>query len=208
MNIPDQLITDSLLPYGVKAAPELCSSIRAHIELLLRWNKQISLTTVTNPAEILRFHFGEGAFAASALGIAHGRLADVGTGAGFPGLPLKLVRPEIDLVLIESNARKAVFLREVVRALSLERVEVVRTRAEDLTATDPPFDFVTARAIGRYKELISWATRQLSFAGRVVLWLGEADLSAISANPGWDWSEPILIPASKNRYVLQGTKQH
>lgn len=207
MNISDQLIIDSLLPYGVRAAPELCSRIRAYIELLLRWNKQIPLTTVTNPEEILRFHFGECAFAANVFGIEHGRLADVGTGAGFPGLPLKLVCPELDLFLIESNSRKVVFLREVVRAISLEKVKVIRNRADGLPPADPPFDFVTARAVGRYEELISWASLQLSPAGRVVLWLGKEDLSSISANPEWDWSEPILIPASKNRYVLQGTKK-
>ncbi|MGH9756168.1 MAG: 16S rRNA (guanine(527)-N(7))-methyltransferase RsmG [Candidatus Acidiferrales bacterium] len=207
MNISNDLITDSLLPYGVTVTLELRSSIRVYLELLLRWNQQISLTTVTKPEDILRFHFGESAFAANAFRVERGRLADVGPGAGFPGLPLKLVRPELDLFLIESNSRKAVFLQEVVRAMSLEQVKVIRSRAKDLTETNPKFDIVTARAVGRYDELISWATRQLAPNGRLILWLGEADVRAISATPGWEWSDPVLIPASKNRYILQGDKK-
>lgn len=208
MNISNDLITDSLHPYGVSASPELCTKIRAYIELLLLWNKQVSLTTVTNPVEIVRFHFGESAFAAHAFHVDHGRLADVGTGAGFPGLPLKSVRPELEVILIESNARKVVFLREAVRAMLLDRVEVIRSRAEDLDLANPPLDFITARAVGGYEEFICWAASHLSPDGRVILWLGESDLSVVSSNPAWNWSEPVLIPASRNRYLLQGSKKH
>lgn len=206
MNISDDLIIHSLLPYGVRVAPDLCSKIKVYIELLLRWNKQISLTTVTNPAEILRFHIGESAFAASAMNIERGRLADVGTGAGFPGLPLKLVRPDIDLFLIESNARKAAFLREAVRAMSLARVDVIRSRAEDLIAPGPPFDFVTARAVGKFDELLSWAAGRISPTGRVILWIGEADMQAVSKLPGWNWQEHVHIPGSKCRYLQSGSR--
>ncbi|MGH9698477.1 MAG: 16S rRNA (guanine(527)-N(7))-methyltransferase RsmG [Candidatus Acidiferrales bacterium] len=207
MNISDDLIIDSLHPYGVTVSPELCSRIRLYIDLLLLWNRQISLTTVTKPEEILRFHFGESVFAANAFRVERGRLADVGTGAGFPGMPLKLVRPELELLLIESNSRKTVFLQEVVRAMSLEQVKVIRSRAKDFTEEDQKFDIVTARAVGRYDELVPWATRQLAPDGRMILWLGEADVRVISATPGWEWSDPVLIPSSKNRYLLQGAKK-
>lgn len=181
--------------------------IRTYIELLLRWNRRISLTTVTKPEEILRFHIGESAFAAAALPIDHGRLADVGTGAGFPGLPLKLVQPELDVLLIESNSRKAVFLREVVRVINLDRVEVVRSRAEEMSLTIPPFDFITARAVGDHEGLLSWVSGRLSPAGRVILWIGEEDEEIISKKSGWNWSDRIHIPGSRSRYILHGTKR-
>ena len=205
MQISDDLIIHALRPYGVNVTPDLCSKIRAYVELLLRWNQKISLTTVTNPEEILRFHFGESVFSASAMKIERGRLADVGTGAGFPGLPLKLVRPEIDLFLIESNARKVVFLREAVRAMSLDGVEVLHVRMEDLAAADPPYDFVTARAVGNFEELLGWAAGRIAPTGRVVLWVGEEDMRAVSKLPGWNWSEPVHIPGSKSRYLQQGS---
>ena len=98
-------------------ASELCERIRTYISLLLRWNQSISLTTVTNSDEILRFHFGESLFAASAFSLENGRLADVGSGAGFPGLPLAMLLPDLNVTLIESNAKKFTFLSEVVREL-------------------------------------------------------------------------------------------
>lgn len=175
--------------------------------MLLRWNRQVSLTTITNPEEILRFHFGESVFALAAIPIEHGRLADVGTGAGFPGLPLKMARPELALALIESNSRKAVFLREAVRAMSLERVEVIRSRMEEVDSSIPRFDFITARAIGDHEGLLSWASGRLSPEGRVILWLGEGDAEAISKQPYWNWSGRSHIPGSRNRYILHGSRK-
>lgn len=207
MNFSDGQISQALQPYGVNATPELSSKIRAYIELLLVWNKRISLTTVTNPEEILRFHFGESMFAASAVEIEHGRLADVGTGAGFPGLALKLARPALDVLLIESNSRKAVFLREVIRSIGLKGVEVARGRAEDLGAEISTFDFVTARAVGHFDKFLSWASGRLSSAGRAIIWIGEADVPDVENIPGWNWSAPVRIPASKSRCLLQGSKR-
>src|SRR5579862_4995269 len=118
-SIPDYLIEKTLAEYGVSVTSAIRSSVRAYISLLLRWNERISLTTITDPVEILRFHFGESMFAASAVPIRNGRLADVGSGGGFPGLPLKIMVPSLDLVLIESNAKKASFLSECIRELNL-----------------------------------------------------------------------------------------
>lgn len=196
--------------YRVHADPGslLIDSIQRYISLLLQWNRSFSLTTVTDPDEIVRFHFGESLFAVSALSITSGRLADVGSGAGFPGLPLRMACPTLDLTLIESNAKKATFLAEVVRRLELDRVNVFRGRMEDFPEDRATaFDFVTARALGQFEHLLGWSKARLDPDGRVCLWLGEADAATISKHAGWGWSEPIGIPGSERRFVLAGSPE-
>ena len=204
-SLSDVQIADALAPYGVSPPDlQLCETIRSYISLLLRWNSKISLTTVTDPLEIVRFHFGESMFAASCASIREGRLADVGTGAGFPGVPLKLLAPELRLCLIESNKKKAAFLSEIVRDLGLERTEIYRGRMEDYPGGEPAFDFVAARALGMHAEVLEWSRTHLSVDGRVLLWLGQADTFAICRAPNWNWSAPSLIPRSERRYLLVG----
>ena len=204
LEIPE--IQAQLEPYGLEASPELCISIQRYIALLLQWNKRISLTTVTNPLEVVRFHFGESLFAASIVPIRDGRLADVGSGAGFPGLALRLMVPDLSAALIESNVKKAAFLSEIVRDLKLDHVMVARTRMEDFSSAEPGFDFVTARALGKHDELLAWASKTLTGTGRVILWLGEEDCATISRKSGWNWRNPIHIPGSKRRFLLVGAK--
>lgn len=199
-------IKAQLKPYGLEASPELCISIQRYIALLLQWNKRISLTTVTNPLEVVRFHFGESLFAASIVPIRDGRLADVGSGAGFPGLALRLMVPDLSAALIESNVKKAAFLSEIVRDLKLDHVMVARTRMEDFSSAEPGFDFVTARALGKHDELLAWASKTLTGTGRVILWLGEEDCATITRKSEWSWRDPLHIPGSKRRFLLVGAK--
>lgn len=185
---------------------ELADAIRLYISLLLQWNRSISLTTVTDPEEIVRFHFGESLFAASVYQIRSGRLADVGSGAGFPGLPLKMLSPAINLTLIESNAKKAAFLSEVVRRLQLEDVRVFRGRMEEFGGKEK-FDFVAARALGRFEALLTWSQDRLATAGKLILWVGGDDAKTVSRLPGWTWSVPEKIPQSRRRFVLSGSRK-
>ncbi len=198
------LIASTLVEYGVAVAPSLCDTIRRYISLLSRWNERISLTTVTDPSEILRFHFGESMFAASAVPILYGRLADVGAGAGFPGIPLKLIIPSLQVMLIESNVKKAAFLSECIRDLDLSGVEVYRGRYEDFPAYDAHFDFVTARALGDYSPLVKWSRAAIAPAGKLVLWLGERDSIEISRETAFKWRRPISVPGSNRRTILAG----
>ncbi|HTW30709.1 MAG TPA: RsmG family class I SAM-dependent methyltransferase, partial [Candidatus Sulfotelmatobacter sp.] len=115
--LSDAFIKDVLLPYGMDPDGDLCAAIRAYIAILLKWNSKIALTTVTEPGEILRIHFGESFFACATAGIGAGRVADIGTGAGFPGIPIRMVSPSVDLILVEPVAKKTAFLHEVVRKL-------------------------------------------------------------------------------------------
>jgi 16S rRNA (guanine527-N7)-methyltransferase len=205
-DITDKAITLILGEYGVAATPALCLAIQKYISVLLRWNEKIALTTITDPPDIVRFHFGESMFGASVVPIKEGRLADVGTGAGFPGLPLKLVLPSLDLVLIESNAKKASFLSECIREVNLTGVEAYRGRFEDIEAEQNRFDFVTARALGDYSNLLTWSHRQLTLGGSLVLWLGERDAIEMRKTSSFNWRAPVPITGSDRRVLLIGNK--
>jgi len=198
-------IRECLAPYAVNAELELCEGIRKYIELLLAWNKKISLTTVTDPEQIARFHFGESLFLIKQGGLEKGRLADVGSGAGFPGLPLAMALPELHVILIESNSKKAAFLSEVIRDLYLKNVTVARVRMENFEKSSEPFDFIAARALGNYEALAEWAKGRLTSLGKLVLWVGVDDATRISYMGGWDWERPVPIPDSRNRTILIGT---
>jgi 16S rRNA (guanine527-N7)-methyltransferase len=137
---------------------------------------------------------------ASATPAARPIVADVGSGAGFPGLPLKLWAPQISLTLIESNHKKATFLREVTRALTLTDVNIQTTRAELLTATT--FDVVTLRAVERFETILPIAATLVAPAGRLALLISSAQLEAARATlPDFSWSEPIPIPLSRSRLL-------
>ncbi|MFY9753455.1 MAG: 16S rRNA (guanine(527)-N(7))-methyltransferase RsmG [Candidatus Acidiferrales bacterium] len=204
-SLSDIEIRNALSPYDFVPSSQVCSLIRSYIETLLRWNQRISLTTVTDPAKILRFHFGESLFAIKAAGIELGRLADVGSGAGFPGLALALALPGLQATLIESSAKKATFLAEVIRTLNLPQVRVLRERMEDISSQETTFDFITARAVGNHEELLSWAQSRFTLGGAAVLWLGEQGCQEILSVDGWVWSNPAQIPGSRSRFILSGS---
>jgi len=205
--ISNSLIESTLQPYGVAIAPDFADKVRAYISLLLKWNKTISLTTVTDPIEILKFHFGESIFAASVVSFGKSRLADVGSGAGFPGLALSIVAPDVTATLIDSNTKKCAFLSEVARGLGLPNVTVFRGRMKEFPPKSHAFDFVAARALGQFDELLAWSKEHLTSAGKVVLWLGEADSGEISKGRGWKWDGPVLIPGSEQRCLLVGSRR-
>ena len=123
------------------------------------------------------------------------RLADLGSGAGFPGIPIKLWAPEISVTLIESNHKKATFLREVIRSLTLTDVDIQNVRAEDLTQT---FDIVTFRAVERFAEILPVAARLLAPRGRLALLIASSQYRRrpIRPSPTSLGRAPIPIPES------------
>jgi 16S rRNA (guanine(527)-N(7))-methyltransferase RsmG len=131
------------------------------------------------------------------------RLADLGSGAGFPGIPIKLWAPRISLTLIESNQKKATFLREVARALTLTDINIRNVRAQTL----PPaqFDVVTLRAVERFTDALPVAARLLTPAGRLALLISsrQAD-QACAALRSFTWATPLPIPDSASRILLIG----
>jgi len=201
--LTDRAIRAALQPYGVSLGEAQVEAIRRYASILLLWNQKLNLTSLRNPTEILGRHFGESLFALAVVPVSSGRLADVGSGAGFPGLALKAARPELDVHLIESNSKKAVFLTEVARTLGV-RVEIHRGRYQELRPDPHSFDFVTTRALGDPRLVLRWARATLKETGRVVLWLGAGDAARTSSSLNWTWREPIPIPQSLRRVLLIG----
>jgi 16S rRNA (guanine527-N7)-methyltransferase len=197
-------IRRELSAYGILPAPVACEKIQLYIGLLLAWNKKISLTKYVDPIEIIKFHFGESLFVLNSLQLAEGTLADVGSGAGFPGLPIALLSSSLDVSLIEANGKKAAFLSEVVRRLGLRNVKVLNTRMEDAKAS-PFLDFVTVRAVAQTEELFGWAKRSLAKGGKLVLWVGDEGTKNSCQIKGWQWAAPVLIPGSQKRYIVVGS---
>ena len=129
------------------------------------------------------------------------RVADVGSGAGFPGVPLKLWAPSIQLTLIESNQKKSVFLREIVRSLTLTDVEIQTARAETL----PPasFDVVTLRAAERFATVLPVADALARPGGRLALLIGSAQVEpARSLVRDRQWLPPLPVPHSRSRVLF------
>ncbi|HXO36714.1 MAG TPA: 16S rRNA (guanine(527)-N(7))-methyltransferase RsmG [Candidatus Acidoferrales bacterium] len=195
------------------------NDISTYIDILLRWNSRINLTAIRDPEEIVTRHFGESVFVARQLfptGAHAGtaalirsaeqspapRVADIGSGAGFPGVPIKLWAPNIALTLIESNHKKATFLREVARSLTLTNVNILNVRAEEVAQR---FDLVTLRAVERFADTLPDAARLLAPAARLALLITAPQIKtarSILQNVGWD--TPLPIPGSKSRVLLVG----
>jgi len=181
--------------------------IQQYTRILLAWNEKINLTSIRDPLEILNRHFCECMYAASTAPVEHGRLADVGSGAGFPGLPLKIIRPELQVFLIESNVKKATFLAEVIRDLGLAGARVLVSRYEELAEEVAPLDFVCSRALGEFGPFLEWAHSEKVAAKQVILWIGARDLPEIQKIQSWEWREPIPVPHSLRRLILVGTRR-
>jgi len=203
---PD-VVTKALREFQLQVTPGQIAAIQRYMVMLLAWNEKVNLTAIRDPLEVLYRHFCESMYAAAAVPLQVGRLADVGSGGGFPGLALKIARPELQVFLIESNVKKATFLAEVVRELNLTDTRVLVSRYEELGEEITPLDFVCSRALGEFDKFLNWARSERVAAGRAVLWVGGRDVDEIKKFTGWNWGEPISIPHSLQRFLLIGSRQ-
>ena len=181
--------------------------IQQYMKILLTWNEKINLTAIRDPLEILYRHFCESMYAAVAVPVENGRLADVGSGAGFPGIPLKIIRPGLHTFLVESNMKKATFLAEVLRTIELPDTKVLVSRYEELGEDLMPLDYVCSRAVGEFEPFLAWAASERVATKQVILWIGGRDLDQARRGTAWEWREPIPVPHSLRRYLLMGTRK-
>jgi len=191
--------------FALAVSSEQILHIQQFTEILLAWNDKINLTAIRDPLEILYRHFCESMYGATVLPVEKCRLADVGSGAGFPGLALKIVRPDLELFLVESNVKKATFIAEVIRELGLTDAKVLVSRFEELGEEVAPLDFVCSRALGDFSQFLGWAGSPQVLARNALLWLGRRDLDEVRAVRGWEWEAPIPMPHSLQRVLLRGT---
>ena len=201
------VVEKALREFQVELTPAQVTSVQRYVAMLLAWNEKVNLTAIHDPLEVLYRHFCESMYAAAAVPLQAGRLADVGSGGGFPGLALKIARPELQVFLIESNVKKATFLAEVVRDLGLSDARVLVSQYEELGEEVAPLDFVCSRALGEFDKFLAWAHSDRIAANRAILWVGARDIDGIRRITGWGWKDPIPIPRSLQRILLVGTRQ-
>ncbi len=172
-------------PFGLSLTPGQIEQFRIYESLLLEWNERISLTAIRDPREIRIRHFLDSLTCATATGDLGGRsLIDIGSGAGFPGLPLKILFPSLRLILVDSVAKKARFLELVAGELGLRDVIVVAERAEVLgrdTAFREQFDWAAARAVAELRILVEYLLPLCRVGGAMLAQKGESATSEASA---------------------------
>lgn len=176
----------------VELSPEQVAFLYGHYELLLRWNKSLNLTRIERLEDAVERHYAESLFLGAHLPPGPLRIADVGSGAGFPGFPVAVLRPDCQVTLIESHQRKAVFLNEASRAL--KNVEVLAKRAEDVAGSGGiEFDLLISRAVS-YEDL----RKPLHLAPGAYLLTGKEDPPP---NMGFISTEVIALPWGKQRFL-------
>ncbi len=148
----------------------------AYVHLLARWNRAYNLTAVRDPADMVARHLLD---SLAVLPCLHGAtLADLGSGAGLPGIPLAIARPDVAVTLIESNGKKARFLREAARGLPLPNVRVDQVRVQ---AAVGAFDTVTCRAFASLGDMLAWGGHLLAPDGRWLAMKGRVDRDELAA---------------------------
>ena len=187
-------LTAGLRELGLTLAPAQVGALAALLAELADWNSRINLTAITDPVEAVDKHLLDSLAVLPHLeGLA---VADVGSGAGFPGLPLAIADPDRRFCLIESTGKKAAFLRHVVARLELPNVEVVAERAEAFRPV-APFDSVIARALGSLAEFIRMAGHLAARDGRLLAMKGRVPEEELKAIPrGWKALavHPVAVP--------------
>jgi len=209
MTVPDLLPASvgSTLGEGLGALAlpgHLSEPLLTYLALLQRWNRAYNLTAIRDPQAMVARHLLDSLALVPFLDGIH-TLADLGTGPGLPGIPLALARPSLRVTLVESNGKKARFLREAVRTLALANAEVVQSRIE---AWHPPapFDAITARALGSLSEILTLGGHLLSAHGQLLAMKAAAFHDEIIALPSaWQVGavHPLTVPGLQGeRHLL------
>jgi 16S rRNA G527 N7-methylase RsmG len=168
----------------VEVSAEQIAALEAHYELLVRWNKTVNLTTITSLEEAVERHYCESLFLGAHLPAGSLRVVDVGSGAGFPGFPVAILRPDCTVALVESHQRKAVFLREASRKVG--NVRVIAKRAEEV---EEEFDHLISRAV-RLAPIADLLTG-----------------AEVPADLGMDWEAAVAAPWGKARFLRIGRRK-
>jgi 16S rRNA (guanine527-N7)-methyltransferase len=183
---------------------ETVNRFEAYLSLFLHWNERLNLSSVRDEERIFSTHLIESIAVAKSLPNGIATLLDFGSGAGLPGIPIALCRPEIAVTLAESQGKKAAFLHEAVRELGIA-AEVYVHRAEMLSEV---FDCVVMRAVDKMPRAVAAAVRLVAPGGWLALMTTAAELVQLQVAAGapFSWVEPVLMPNSKQRLLALGRK--
>lgn len=183
---------------------EAAGRFESYISLFVRWSDRLNLSAIRDEDGILSRHIIESVAVARYLPGGIATLLDFGSGAGLPGVPIALCRPEISVTLAESQGKKAAFLREAVRVLGIE-ANVFSGRAETLRTV---FNCVTLRAVDKMPKAVAMAVRLVAPAGWLALMTTGAEIARLREAAGVDisWNEPVRLPFGDDRILALGRR--
>ena len=188
---------------GLKLDPALAEPLLRYLGELVLWNKAYNLTAVRDPVEMVTRHLLD---SLTVLPHVSGRVADIGTGAGLPGLPLAIANPALHVTLLDSGGKKTRFLRHVQRVMALPNVEVVEARAEAWTSAQP-FDFVVSRAFGPLEDFLLNSAKFMGPHGRWLAMKGKLDAKELASLPaGYVLEETMALQVPglhEDRHLLK-----
>ena len=190
---------------------EQISKFETYLDLLLEWNEKFNLTAITDKDEIEEKHFIDSLELFKYFDVKNKTLLDVGSGAGFPGIPLAIVEPSLKVTLLESNGKRVSFLKETVKVLDLKNVDIIQGRVEEL-GTREKYDFVTARAVKELNILLELCFYLVKVGGSFIAYkssgVEEEILNAKHALKCLQIEEfkkfDYYLPKSKNNRVFLG----
>ena len=172
MNFEDfkKELVEKLLKINIQVQNEQIEQLYNYMNLLIEWNEKINLTAITEPSEIILKHFVDSLTISKYIN-KNEKIADIGTGAGFPGIPLKILNPDNDIVLIDSLNKRINFLNEVIKSNNLNRIQAIHARAEEIGHNNNyrgQFDVVTSRAVAKLNVLLEYMLPLVKAGGKCI----------------------------------------
>ncbi len=201
INFNIQKIVPLCSNFGVEITPEITEKLNLYGNLLIEWNKKINLTAITEPQEVLYKHFYDCIlFFKNNKVPKNAKIIDVGTGAGFPGVVLKIVRPDLEVTLLDSLNKRIIFLNDVIEKLGLKGITAVHSRAED-GGKNPNFrekyDIACARAVAAMPVLLEYCAPFVKIGGQFIAMKGPSAQNEVAicknAVKQLGVSEPTII---------------
>ena len=166
------LLKEGLAELGLPPSDDLLNAFMTFLAELRKWNRAYNLTGLKKDEDIVIKHFLDSLLYLNAMPDGELKVADIGSGAGFPGIPIKIIRPEIEMYLIEPSKKKSAFLRHIIRQLRMERIEVLEKSIEEIRVNQElpsPVDIAISRALFDIKEFIKKASHILKPGGTLIL---------------------------------------
>ena len=206
--ISSQWVSERLERHGIPLPAEASGRLACYLRLLQKWNAKVNLTAIRDVEASFKRNFVESLWLLKGLEL-KGKLLDVGSGAGFPGLVLKAAVPELQVTLLEPVAKKRAFLAEVGRECLGGAFEIRSGRLEEFGRQGALYDFITARAVGQLPALIRQAAALLAGEGRICLWISQRQAWELKAGPpGVEVERLIRLPTGDETLIWVGRRKN
>lgn len=197
-------IIDGARSLGIEIGESLTAQLAVHTSELIKWNRKMNLTAITTPRDIAIKHVLDSLVPAPLIPD-QSRLLDIGSGAGFPGIPLKILKPSLSVLVIDSVRKKANFLKHVLRVLSLENIEALQIRAENL-AQEPrfanSFDVIVSRALSNLTSFVNSALPLLAPRGTILAMKGKVHAKELDDTRANALKDPYSLEVANYKLPL------